>query len=296
MPYQDRTWLSPDGLTLHYRDYPGETGATPVLCLPGLTRNARDFGDLAERLAGPRRVIVAELRGRGLSQYAPDPMTYVPPVYAGDIVALLAQLGIGPVALFGTSLGGIVAMLLGAMKPELLAGVLLNDIGPVIDPAGLARIASYAGKGDGWPDWDAAAAAQAETHAEAYPDYGPADWMDMARRLCREESGRIVTDYDPAIAIPFSAPLPDPAPEPASNPAPDPWALLDGFAGKPVLLVRGGLSDILSEETAARMAETLPLLRRITLPRVGHAPTLGEPECEPRINDLLARTDVQQGR
>lgn len=292
MSYQDRIWLSADGLSLHYRDYPGSDAATPVLCVPGLTRNARDFAALAERLAGPRRVIVAELRGRGMSHYAADPMTYVPPVYAADIAGLIEQLGIGPVALFGTSLGGIVAMLLGAMKPELLAGVLLNDIGPVIDPAGLARITSYTGKGKGWPDWETAARAQAQTHADAYPDYGPADWMDMARRLCREEGGRIVTDYDPAIAVPFSAP----PPEPAADPAPDPWSLLDGFAGKPVLLVRGGLSDILSEATAAKMAEILPLLRRVTLPRIGHTPTLDEPKCEPHINDLLVRIDVQQGR
>jgi pimeloyl-ACP methyl ester carboxylesterase len=288
MAFQDRFRLSADGLTLHYRDYPGDPAATPVLCIPGLTRNARDYATLAEGLAGERRVIVAELRGRGLSHPAPDPLTYVPPVYAGDIIALLAQLDIGPVALIGTSLGGIIAMLLGAMNPALLAGVLLNDIGPVIDPAGLARIGSYVGKGDGWPDWQAAADAQAATHAEAFPDYGPADWLAMAYRVCREESGRIVTDYDPAIAAPFAV-----APGPAPDPAPDPWALLTGFAGKPSLLVRGGLSDILSEATAVRMAETLPLMRRVTLPRIGHAPTLDEPECAPAIADWLARTDAQ---
>ncbi|PZU09688.1 MAG: alpha/beta hydrolase [Sphingomonas sp.] len=285
MPYADCTWLSPDGLTLHYRDYPGDPGKAPILCLPGLTRNARDFAVLAERLAGPRRVIVAELRGRGLSAYAPDPMTYVPPIYAGDVIALLHQLAIGPVACFGTSLGGIVAMLIGAARPDLLAAVLLNDVGPVIDPAGLARIASYTGRGEGWSNWYEAAAAQGEVHADAYPDYGAADWMDMARRLCREEEGgRIVTDYDPAIAIPFSVPPPDPAP--------DPWPLLNGLAGKPALLVRGGLSDILSEETAERMVQALPLMERITLPRVGHAPTLEEAECGPAINALLARIDL----
>jgi pimeloyl-ACP methyl ester carboxylesterase len=290
MPYEDRTWLSADGLTLHYRDYPGGDAATPVLCIPGLTRNARDYATLAERLAGERRVIVVELRGRGLSDYAPDPLTYVPPVYAGDIIALLQQLNVGPVALIGTSLGGIIAMLLGAMNPALLAGVLLNDIGPVIDPEGLARIGSYVGKGDGWPSWQAAADAQAATHAEAFPDYGPADWLAMAHRVCRDDGGRIVTDYDPGIAAPFAA-----APGPAPDPAPDPWLLLKGFEGKPALLVRGDLSDILSEATAVRMAETLPLVRRVTLPRMGHAPTLDEPECDPAIDDWLARIDAKLG-
>ncbi|MDO6414844.1 alpha/beta hydrolase [Sphingomonas sp. BIUV-7] len=284
MPYEDRTWLSADGLTLHYRDYPGSDAATPLLCVPGLTRNARDFATLAERLSGPRRVIVVELRGRGLSQYAPDPMTYVPPVYAGDVRALLHGLALGPVALFGTSLGGIVAMLLGTIEPALLAGILLNDIGPVIDPAGVARIASYAGTGESWPDWDAAAAAQAATHAAAYPDYGAADWLGMAHRIAREEAGRIVTDYDPAIAIPFSLPPPDPAP--------DPWPLIDGFEGLPALLVRGALSDILSEAPAARMIERLPLMELLTVPRIGHAPTLDEPECVAAIDRLLARIDA----
>ena len=289
MTYEDRQWQSADGLTLYYRDYPGSGEATPLLCVPGLTRNARDFAALADRLSGSRRIIVAELRGRGLSDYAPDPMTYVPPVYAGDIIALLRQLDLGPVAWFGTSLGGIVAMLTGTFAPELIAGVLLNDIGPVIGPAGVARIASYAGKTSaGWPDWPAAADAQAATHAEAYPDYGPADWLEMAHRLCREKGDRIVTDYDPAIAIPFSLPPPDPAP--------DPWPLLDAFVDKPALLIRGALSDILSAATAERMAERLPLMELLTLPRFGHAPTLDEPECAPAIDRLLARIDAREGR
>ena len=286
MTYQDRYWRSPDGLTLHYRDYSGSAEATPVLCVPGLTRNARDFTTLVDRLVGSRRVIVAELRGRGESERAPDPMSYVPPVYARDVVALLHELGIGPVAFFGTSLGGIVAMLVGATEPSLLAGVLLNDIGPVIEPAGIARIASYAGKGDGWPDWDAAALAQSISHAAAYPDYVAADWMAMARRLCREAGGRIVADYDPAIAIPFLLPPLDPVP--------DPWPLLDGFAGLPALLVRGALSDILSEATATRMIERLPSLELLTIPRIGHAPTLDEPECVAAIDRLLARIDARR--
>ena len=284
--YQDGTWTSPDGLRLHYRDYPGDPERTPVLCVPGLTRNARDFAALAERLAGERRVIVAELRGRGESAWASDPMTYVPPVYAGDVRALIGELGIGPVALFGTSLGGIVAMLLGAIDPALLAGVLLNDIGPVLEPDGIARIVAYVGGATVWPDWEAAAATQAAVHGPAYPDYGSAEWLAMARRLCRETADGIVLDYDPAIAAPFSVPPPDPTP--------DPWPLLDGLADKPVLLVRGGLSDILGAATAARMAERLPGMELVEIPRVGHAPTLGEADCARAIARLLARIDARR--
>lgn len=286
-PYQDGTWLSPDGLTLHYRDYPGNPERTPIVCVPGLTRNARDFANLAERLSGERRVIVAELRGRGLSQWATDPMTYLPPVYAGDIRALIQTLAIGPVALFGTSLGGVVGMLLAAIDRGLLAGVLLNDIGPVIEPEGIARIVSYVGAAQTWPDWEAAAAAQAMVHAAAYPDYGPADWLAMAQRLCRETVDGIVLDYDPAIATPFAFPPPDPAP--------DPWPLLDGLVGLPALLVRGGLSDVLSVATATRMAERLPGLEMVELPRIGHAPTLDEGPCEPAILRLLNRIDAGRG-
>ena len=160
--WQDIFWWSRDGLRLHARDYPGDGAALPVLCLPGLTRNARDFDVLAPRLAGKRRVLAVDLRGRGESAYAKDPMSYVPLTYAQDIAALLAEQKIDRFVAIGTALGGIVAMLLAGLVPGRIAGVLLNDVGPDIEPTGLARIRGYVGRSSTWPTWMHAARATQE--------------------------------------------------------------------------------------------------------------------------------------
>lgn len=280
--FADGWWTAADGVRLHYRDYPGSGAHVPVLCVPGLTRNARDFAAMAERLAGSRRVIVVELRGRGMSDHARDAMTYQPACYLRDLLGLIDALGLERLVVFGTSLGGLLAMLLGASARPLLAGVLLNDIGPVLDPAGIARIRSYVGKGTSWPTWLHAAKAIAETHHAAFPDHAIADWLAMARRLCRlTPQGRIVQDYDMKIAEPFRLPPPEPAA--------DLWPALESLAGMPAVLVRGGLSDVLSAATAEEMARRLPRLDVVTLPRIGHAPMLDEPECIAAIDRLLAR-------
>ena len=151
--YQDGYWWSGDGLRLHYRDYPGRDDRPVIVCLPGLTRNARDFAALAERLAGEWRVICVDLRGRGESGYAKDPMTYLPLTYVQDVSALLASLEIKHFAVIGTSLGGLMAMLLAATGAERLAGALLNDVGPALEEDGLARIRTYVGKSANWPTW-----------------------------------------------------------------------------------------------------------------------------------------------
>lgn len=283
--WKDGWWRSPDGLSLHYRDYPGNPARVPVLCIPGLTRNARDFGSLAPALAGKRRVIVAELRGRGMSAPAPDPASYAPPTYLADIRALVEELEVGPVALIGTSLGGLIAMLLAATARPLLAGVLLNDIGPEIEEAGLARIRAYVGTGGPWTSWEEAAAGVAAINHAAFPDYGEADWLAMARRQASETpDGRIVPDYDPRIAEAFRAPPPPAGPV-------DLWPAFEALGGLPVTVARGALSDILSAATAAAMAERLPGIDLVTVPRVGHAPGLDEPEARTAIDRLLARVD-----
>lgn len=282
--YADGTWQAADGLRLHYRDYPGDPARVPVVAIPGLTRNARDFAPLAERLAGRRRLILVELRGRGLSEPSPDPSTYQAGQYVADVLALLDHLALPPVAMAGTSLGGIVTMALSAARPERVAAALLNDIGPVVEPAGLDRIRGYVGGAPRYAGWDEAAAAQAAIHAGAYPDYGAADWQAMARRLCREEAdGGVVPDYDPAIAVLVRRPAAPPA---------EPWALLAGLAGRPVLVVRGALSDILSAATADEMARRLPGAELVTLPRIGHAPLLDEPACGGAVDRWLARADT----
>ncbi len=280
--WQDIFWWSRDGLRLHARDYPGDGAALPVLCLPGLTRNARDFDVLAPRLAGKRRVLAVDLRGRGESAYAKDPMSYVPLTYAQDIAALLAEQKIDRFVAIGTALGGIVAMLLAGLVPGRIAGVLLNDVGPDIEPAGLARIRGYVGRSSTWPTWMHAARATQEANGDTYPDWGIEDWLAMAKRLYRlNANGRIVLDYDLKIAEPFRVP--------GSEAGPDMWRALAALGGAPVLVVRGGRSDILSAATAERMIATLPDAELVTLPGIGHAPTLNEPVVQGAIDRLLVR-------
>ena len=189
--WEDGHWLSKDGLRLHYRDYPASARSKrpPILCIPGLTRNARDFAAVADRLAGKYRLIVAELRGRGESDRAKDPMSYVPATYLEDLTALIEQRALDRFILFGTSLGGILSMLIAATHPGKVAGMLLNDIGPAIDPAGLGRIRGYVGRGGSYPTWLHAARSLAEVHASAYPDYKLEQWLEMAKRLYRLYEG-----------------------------------------------------------------------------------------------------------
>ncbi len=281
--FRDIYWWSSDGLRLHARDYPGAADAPPVLCLPGLTRNARDFAEVARTIAPARRVIAVEFRGRGESAYAKDPMSYVPLTYAQDVVALLDDQKIDRFVTIGTSLGGIVTMLLAGLVPGRLAGALLNDVGPEIEPAGLARIRGYVGKPSTWPTWMHAARGVQESNAGAYPDWGIEQWLAMAKRLYRLNSaGRIVLDYDMKIAEPFRLP--------GNEAGPDMWRALAALAGVPVLVVRGALSDILSARTAERMVATLPDAALVTVPGVGHAPMLDEPAVQPALQHWLART------
>ena len=280
--YENHYWVSEDGLKLHYRDYPGPAGRPPILCMPGLTRNARDFEDLAARLSPEWRVIALSFRGRGKSEYAKDPMTYVPPTYVRDVTALLDALALPSVIAFGTSLGGIVTMLLAAAQPGRIAGALLNDVGPDIEPAGLGRIRASVGKSNTWPTWMHAARAVAEANDDIYPGYAIEDWLAMAKRLYRlNSSGRIVLDYDMKIAEPFRVP--------GNEAGPDMWHALEQLKNVPVLVVRGERSDVLGAATANRMVKALDHAELVTVPGVGHTPMLGEPEATSAIDRLLAR-------
>lgn len=280
--YTDGYWWSGDGLRLHYRDYPGRADRPPLVCIPGLTRNARDYEKLAERLAGEWRVIAVELRGRGESGFAKDPMTYVPLTYLQDLEALVAELKLDRFVAVGTSLGGILTMLMASTHPERIAGAVLNDVGPEIDPAGLGRIRGYVGKSTWHPTWMHAARAVAEANAHVYPNWGITEWLDMAKRTHRLTSaGRIVLDYDMKIAEPFRVP--------GNEAGPDMWRAFDGLADKPLLIVRGGTSDILPAAVADRMHREVAGSELVTVADTGHTPTLDEPEAAAAIDRLLAR-------
>jgi len=280
--HENLYWWSSDGVRLHARDYPGGDGRPPILCFPGLTRNARDFEAFAAALAGEWRVIAVEFRGRGESGYAKDPMTYAPLTYVADVEALLAEQGIDRFVAVGTSLGGIVTMLLAGATHARVAAALLNDVGPDIEAAGLQRIRGYVGKASNFPTWMHAARAVAESNADVYPDWRIEDWLAMAKRLYRLTSaGRVVLDYDLKIAEPFRVP--------GGEGGPDLWQALARLGGVPTLVVRGERSDILSAATAQRMVAALPGAELVTVPRVGHAPTLAEPELRGAIDRLLQR-------
>lgn len=277
--FTDGYYWSLDGLRLHYRDYPGPADRPALLCIPGLTRNVRDFDDVAARLAGNWRVIAVSLRGRGESAFAKDPLTYVPLTYLQDLQALIRTLELKRIVAIGTSLGGLLTMLLAGTRRDLLAGAVLNDIGPEIESAGLLRIRSYVGRSGNWPTWMHAARDIAEQHAAQYPDYGIEDWLRMAKRLCRLSSvGRIVWDYDARIAEPFRLP--------GGETGIDLWPAIDALAGVPTLSVRGSLSDVLSARTQARMAARAGM-QTVEVPRVGHAPTLEEPAARAALDRLL---------
>jgi pimeloyl-ACP methyl ester carboxylesterase len=246
----------------------------------GLTRNARDFASLAEDLATKRRVIVTEMRGRGQSDYAKVSDSYTPAVYVGDVEKLLAELGITRFIAIGTSMGGLMTMLMAATAPGRMAAVVMNDIGPEVETAGLARISGYVGQGRSYPTWVHAARGLAEAHGAAFPDFDLDQWLEMAKRtMVVTQNGRISFDYDMAIAEPFA--------KPGNAAPPDLWLAYEALRDVPMLLVRGGLSDLLSEETVKQMGVRNPAMRAITVPRVGHAPTLDEPEVRAAIHALL---------
>src|SRR5687768_13892424 len=280
--WSDGYWSSADGLRLHYRDYPGRSDRPPIICIPGLTRNARDFEGVAGRLAGEWRLICVDLRGRGESQHAKDSGTYLPLTYRDDVEALIAELGLSRFIAFGTSLGGLVTMLLAMSDSKRIAGALINDIGPVIDMSGLERIRGYVGRSQSWPTWLHAARHFSEMLGDVYPRWKLEQWLVFAKRVCRlTAAGRVTFDYDMRIAEPFR--------QPGGDTGFDLWPAFNALNGIPTLVVHGEISDLLSAETVQAMKKANPELESVTVPAVGHAPTLDEPEVTEAIDRLLAR-------
>jgi len=279
--FRDGFYTVRDGLRLHFRDYPGPLDRPPLLCLPGLTRNARDFEAFAERWSPRFRVIAVDFRGRGQSDRDPDPSRYVPLTYAHDTIALLDHLGVADAIFVGTSLGGLVTMLMAALDEDRIAAAILNDIGPELEEGGLERIRTYVGKDHRFAGWDEAARAVAANGRGLPRHYGDDDWLRAARRLASEKDGEIRFDYDMAIAQPFEATGP--------TPQVDMWPLFRALAKRPLLLVRGAESDLVGAAAFAKMREQAPGAEYVEVPGVGHAPDLDEPAAMAAVESFLAQ-------
>ncbi|MBZ9884116.1 alpha/beta hydrolase [Mesorhizobium sp. CA10] len=287
--FSDFFYAAPDGLKLHAQIY-GEAnaGSWPVVCLPGLTRNARDFHELAlylsTKAARPRKVVAFDYRGRGQSDRDPDISHYNVGVEAGDVLAGLSALGIEQAAFVGTSRGGLIIHVLGALKPAVLKAIVLNDIGPVIEAAGLAHIRSYLDPAPRPKTFAEAVDAQRSVHGADFPALTDADWLRMVRAICRETEAGWLPDFDPAlvdtlVGIDFSKPLPDL------------WSQFDALATVPLLAIRGGNSKLLSAATVEEMGRRHPGMETITVEGQGHAPFLETGTLPREIADFLDRAE-----
>jgi pimeloyl-ACP methyl ester carboxylesterase len=271
---------SHDGLRLYSRVYAAAADAPVVLCLHGLMRNSRDFGALAVQLAARHRVIVPDMRGRGLSARDPNFNNYQIPVYLQDVLTLLAGLGAAHASIIGTSMGGLMAMLLAVTQPKLVSRIVLNDVGPEVDPRGLERIRGYAGRAAPVRSWAEAAAQVRADYGSAWPDLSDARWDEIARLSYRANAqGVPEVDADPLIGEPLRN---------TSAAAPNLWPFWGKLAQVPTLAIRGAHSDILSAATLQRMQREKPDLQALTVANRGHAPLLDEPECVAGIERFLA--------
>jgi pimeloyl-ACP methyl ester carboxylesterase len=278
---------APVGLRLHVREYGSRSGPDlPVVCLPGLARSGDDFEALATALANdprlPRRVLAADYRGRGQSDYDRNPANYNFQVEIADVLAVLTALDCTRAVFVGTSRGGILTMLMAPLRPSLIAACVLNDIGPVIEPKGLMRIKGYVGKLPQPRSYEEAAEILRRLFSAQFPKLTADDWLASAHRTFKENKGQLVPDYDVALArtlegVDFEKPLPPL------------WAQFDALAHVPVMAIRGANSDLLSESTVAAMAARRASLETLVVPDQGHAPLLAEPDVIARIADFVAR-------
>ena len=275
-------YQSGDGLTLFAREYPSDSDRPTLLCMPGLTRNSADFEPLVAHFYPDHQVVAVDLRGRGLSQWDPQPANYHPGTYVEDMFALLDRLALDRPVLVGTSLGGLMAMMMNAMAPGAFAGMVINDVGPVVEPAGLARIQQYVGRDPAVSSWAEAVASTRAIGELAYPHFGDDDWEQLTRRIYREDTAGVpVLMYDPAIAQPMADSGDNAVP-------PDLWQVFDAAPATPALVIRGALSDILGAGTVAEMQKRKPGLQAVEVPGVGHAPILDEPPAVAALRSFLA--------
>ena len=270
---------SSDGLNIYYRDFGTDQPGTPVICLPGLTRNNRDFEDLANYLSDRRRVITVDLRGRGFSDYDPEWTNYHPLTYVNDVWTVLDHLGIEKVIVIGTSLGGLCAMVMAATSGDRVAGVIMNDIGPEINPAGIERVQEYTGRVPPVSSWDEAVEQAKTIYGEWLPGLSDEVWKKMAWRAYREDENgvpRLDIDINIGEAVRKVGPQKG-----------DPWELFDAFGEKPVTLLWGVMSDILTKDIIDKMVARKPDLKVVPVPNRGHVPLLDEPESLAAIDAFM---------
>jgi pimeloyl-ACP methyl ester carboxylesterase len=278
---------APDGLRLHARCHGRRSAeALPVLCLPGLARTAADFDALAEVLATdpsqPRRVVALDYRGRGLSDYDRDPANYSFQTEIADVLAVATALECLPAVIVGTSRGGILAMLLAALRPGAIAGCVLNDIGPVVEPKGLVRIKGYVGKLPQPASFDDGAVILRRLFDHQFPKLTHDDWLAASHRTFKEENGRLVPTYDVKLAQTMEG-------VDLERPMPPLWPQFDALANVPLMVIRGANSDLLSAETVEAMRARHPGLETLEVPDQGHAPLLVEPDVIGRIAEFVTR-------
>ena len=286
--FQERRFSASDGLQLYARDYghrnPETKMSLPIVCLPGLSRNSRDFHLLATRLSTqpekPRRVVALDYRGRGFSDWDTDKRRYQLPVEADDVLSACAALDIPRAIFIGTSRGGLILHLLASMRPALLAAIVLNDIGPVIEITGLLQIRQYLEAQQSLQSWEEATESLKRVHGAAFPTLDDTDWRDMAEAIFRKKNGGIVANFDPALIEPLKS-------LDANTQVPDLWALFQGFQAIRLMTIRGENSSILSPATFAEMGERHPGMRSVTAFGQGHAPLLHRPDLLAEITAFI---------
>jgi pimeloyl-ACP methyl ester carboxylesterase len=278
--FEDRYFTSADGLRLYCRDYAGPSDAVPVLCLPGLTRNSRDFAALAAWLSGERRVVCPDFRGRGKSDYDPEWRNYHPAQYAADTWGLLDELGLDKVVLIGTSLGGWMAMLMNYQQAGRIAAAIMNDIGPEANPEGIARVTAGAGRLDRVSTIEEAIAQAKGIYEIAFPDWDDEQWRIYTETTYRQtDDGHFDLNFDRNIG--------HAAREGVSGLTVEPWDLFDSLRDVPTLVIHGELSDILTENIILKMQQRKPDLRVAGVSNRGHAPLLDEKEAVDAIETFL---------
>lgn len=282
MSYQDLWYQSKDGLRLYARDYPKDDAGLTVLCMHGLTRNSADFADLAASLQSDYRVIAVDQRGRGRSEWDSNPANYNTGLYVDDMFTLIDHLRLTDVVLIGTSMGGLMSMIMTTMKPDQFRGVVLNDIGPVVSTRGLDRIKGYVGKGKPVETWEEAIEQTATANSIAFPGYQRENWAKWVERMYEEnEDGKLSLRYDPAISQPLNED------DTSAVPA-DLWPMFEAISKLPLLLVRGALSDILEPDCVAEMQRRHPQMQFFEVADVGHAPMLDEAGVVPAMKAFLS--------